>query len=68
LKNCAEAGPTLPTDSAIATASAVSGAVSVNTRKKDFGFDMRLDLYGLNGIHYNRFFFLIQKHRFQLGP
>jgi len=44
LKNCAEAGPTLPTDSAIATASAVSGAVSVNTRKKDFGFDMRLDL------------------------
>ena len=42
LKNCAEAGPTMPTSSATATASAISGPVSVNTRRKDFGFGMRL--------------------------
>ena len=46
LKNCAEAGPAIPTNSAIATASATSGPVSVNTRKKDFGFGIRL---GRNG-------------------
>ena len=46
LKNCAEAGPTMPIKSAIATASATSGPVSVNTRKKDFGFGIRL---GRNG-------------------
>ena len=46
LKNCAEAGPAIPISSAIATASATSGPVSVNTRKKDFGFGMRL---GRNG-------------------
>ena len=34
LKNCAEAGPTMPTSSAIATASAISGPVSVNTAQK----------------------------------
>src|SRR5438094_2412358 len=38
LKNCAEAGPTIPTNSAIATASATSGPGSVNTRKNGFGF------------------------------
>ncbi len=32
LKNCADAGPTIPTNSAIATASAISGPLSVNTR------------------------------------
>ena len=41
LKNCADAGPTIPTSSATATANAISGPVSVNTRKKDFGFGMR---------------------------
>jgi hypothetical protein len=41
LKNCADAGPTIPTSSATATASAISGPLSVNTRKKDFGFAMR---------------------------
>ncbi len=44
LKNCAEAGPAIPTKSAIATASATSGPVSVKTLKKDFGFGMRIDL------------------------
>src|ERR1700692_3263748 len=43
LKNCAEAGPTIPTSSATATASTISGPLSVNTRKKDFGFCMRVD-------------------------
>jgi hypothetical protein len=67
LKNCAEAGPTIPTNNAIATASAVSGPVSVNTRKKDFSFDMRLDAYRM--VFPITLFFLcfIQKHRFQLG-
>ena len=46
LVGCADAGPTIPTKSAIATASATSGPVSVNTRKKDFGFRIRL---GRNG-------------------
>ena len=40
------AGPTIPIKSAIATASATSGPVSVNTRKKDFSFCIRL---GRNG-------------------
>jgi hypothetical protein len=31
----------MPTKSATATASAIKGPVSVNTRKKDFGFGMR---------------------------
>ena len=42
LKNCAEAGPTIPINSAIATASATSGPLSVNTRKNGFGFGIRL--------------------------
>src|SRR5216684_8008191 len=46
LKNCADAGPTIPTSSATATASTISGPVSVNTRKKDFGFVMRIDRNG----------------------
>ena len=41
LKNCADAGPTIPTSSATATASAISGPLSVNMRKKDLGFGMR---------------------------
>src|SRR6266481_1078194 len=41
LKNCAEAGPTTPTNSATATANAISGPLWVNRRKKDFGFGMR---------------------------
>jgi len=52
LKNCAEAGPTIPSSSASATASAISGPVSVNTRKKDFVFGMRL---GRNGSFSNRY-------------
>ena len=47
LKNCADAGPAIPIRSAIATASATSGPVSVNTRKKDVGFGIRL---GRNGF------------------
>jgi hypothetical protein len=39
--------PTIPTRSAITTASTASGPVSVNTRKKDFGFRIRL---GRNGL------------------
>src|SRR6202048_336765 len=46
LKNCADAGPTIPTSSATATASTISGPVSVNTRKEDFGFGMRIDRNG----------------------
>ena len=46
LKNCAEAGPTIPTRNAITTASTASGPVSVNTRKKDFGFRIRLSRNG----------------------
>src|SRR5260370_38020527 len=46
LKNCADAGPTIPTSSATATASTISGPVSVNTRKKDFGLVMRIDRNG----------------------
>jgi hypothetical protein len=42
LKNCAEAGPAIPTNSAIATVSATSGPLSVKMRKKDFvGFGIR---------------------------
>jgi hypothetical protein len=33
----------------MATASATSGPVSVNTRKKDFGFDIRLGRYRSSG-------------------
>src|SRR5258707_3994336 len=36
LKNCAEAGPATPTNSASATASATSGPGSVKPRNKDF--------------------------------
>jgi len=48
LKNCADAGPTIATSSATATASAISGPLSVNTREKDFpkkdlGFCIRID-------------------------
>jgi len=49
LKNCAEAGPAIPTSSASATASATSGPGSVNTRRKDFVFGMRLDPSGSHG-------------------
>src|SRR5439155_25652990 len=52
LKNCAEAGPVIPTNSASATVSATSGPVSVNTRKNDFVFGMRLDRNGSFGNHY----------------
>jgi hypothetical protein len=38
LKNCAEAGPAIPTSIAVATASATSRPGSVNTRKEGFGF------------------------------
>src|ERR1700736_4151889 len=41
LKNCADAGLAIPARSATATASATSGPVSVNRRKKDFGFGIR---------------------------
>src|SRR6266403_299387 len=53
LKNCAEAGPTIPNSSASATASAISGPVSVNTRKKDFVFGMRLGRNGSFSDRYN---------------
>src|SRR5215213_3834285 len=43
LKNCAEAGPTIPTSNATATASATSGPDSVNTPRKDLGFRIRID-------------------------
>jgi hypothetical protein len=36
----------MPNSSPTATVSAISGPISVNTRKKDFGFDMRLGRYG----------------------
>src|SRR5580700_10211723 len=52
LKNCADAGPTIPTKSAIATASATSGPVSVNTRKNDFFSRMRLGRNGSFGNSY----------------
>src|ERR1700731_4378160 len=52
LKNCADAGPTIPTKSAIATASATSGPVSVKTRKNDFVSRMRL---GRNGSFDNSY-------------
>ena len=41
LKNCADAGAASPTSSAIATASTISGPVSVKMRKNDFGLGMR---------------------------
>src|SRR3954465_5756461 len=47
LNNCAEAGPAMPTRIAMATASAISGPLSVNTRKNDFGCRIRL---GRNGL------------------
>src|SRR5450755_2459356 len=50
LKNCADAGPTIPTSSATATASTISGPVSANTRKKDFGFGMRIDRNGIQAM------------------
>jgi hypothetical protein len=53
LKNCAEAGPAIPIRSAIATASATKGPVSVNTRKKDFGFGIRLGRKKREGASYN---------------
>jgi hypothetical protein len=40
LKNCAAAGPTIPTSNAIATANAISLPLSVNARKKHFAFGM----------------------------
>jgi hypothetical protein len=40
LKNCPDAGPTFPASIATATASAISGPLSVNIRKKDFVFGM----------------------------
>jgi len=43
LKNCADAGATIPTSRPAATANAISGPVSVNSRKKDFGLGMRND-------------------------
>src|SRR4051794_29180957 len=46
LKNCADAGPATPINSASATASATSGPGSENTRKNDFGLCIRL---GRNG-------------------
>jgi hypothetical protein len=52
LKNCAEAGPAIPTNSAEATASAASGPGSVKTRKKDIVFGMRLGRNGWLGNHY----------------
>jgi hypothetical protein len=39
--------------SAIATASTISGPLSVNIRKKDFGFCMRVDRYERSGHRYN---------------
>src|SRR3954447_23628237 len=42
LKNCADAGPAMPTNSAIATVSATSGPLSLKMRRKDFfGFGIR---------------------------
>src|SRR5258707_2248843 len=52
LKNCAEAGPAIPTNRAAATASAASGPGSVKARKKDFVFGMRLGRNGSLGNHY----------------
>src|SRR5262245_49294494 len=42
LKSCADAGPAMPTRGAMATVSTASGPLSVNTRKNDFGFRIRL--------------------------
>src|SRR6476661_5439344 len=53
LKNCADAGPTTPTNSATATASAISGPVSVNSRKKDFFCGMRFGRNGTLGNSYD---------------
>src|ERR1035438_4333693 len=53
LKNCAEAGPTTPTMSATATPSAINGPVSVNTLRKDFGFNMRFGRDGNSEDNYN---------------
>src|SRR3984957_18081251 len=51
LKNCADAGPAIPASSA--TATAISGPLSVKTRKKDFGFGMRFDRHGRSGNRYS---------------
>lgn len=40
LKNCAAAGPTIPTSNAIVMANAISLPLSVNARKKHFGLAM----------------------------
>src|SRR5580704_16334118 len=53
LKNCADAGAAIPTSSATATPSAISGPVSVNSRKKDFCLDMRLRRNQSFGNRYN---------------
>src|ERR1700678_1883553 len=53
LKNCADAGPAIPTSSATATANAISGPLSVKTRKKDFGTGMRFDRHGGSGNRYS---------------
>src|SRR5438270_13735769 len=52
LKNCADAGPAIPTNSATATESAISGPVSVKIRKKDLGFCMRMVRKWGSGGHY----------------
>src|SRR5258708_3952382 len=43
----------MPINSAIATASATKGPVSVNTRKNDLGFGIRLVARDREGIGYN---------------
>ena len=69
LKNCAEAGPAIPTSSASATASATSGPGSVTTRRKDFVFGMRVGPLWIARIFPITRFFLrfISKHRSQLS-
>src|SRR5436190_18204719 len=52
LKNCADAGPAIPTSNATATESAISGPVSVKIRKKDFGFCMRMGRKWWSDGHY----------------
>src|ERR1700731_4256672 len=52
LKNCADAGPAIPTNNAAATAHAISGPLSVKTRKKDFGTGMGFDRHRRSGNRY----------------
>src|ERR1700719_3289174 len=52
LKNCADAGPAIPTNNATATADAISGPLSVKTRKKDFGTGMGFDRHRRSGNRY----------------